>query len=94
MKNNAIRVRQIETAKKELERKIGTAREDWCKKNPYPSWQTEEEWEKKHVSPRRKHEAAKKNAVKHLESKKEAILFDASMGKIDEAELYQAVKEF
>jgi len=94
MKDGTIRVRQIEAATKELERKIFSAREAWCKKNPYPTWQTEEEWEKRHISPRRKHEAGKKNAVKHLEAKKGAILFDARMGKIDERTLYEAVKAF
>lgn len=86
--------RQIKTAKQELERKIGKSREEWCKKNPYPSWQAEEEWEKKHISPRRKYDADKKKSVKHLEEKMESVLFDARMGKMTDVELYEAVKSF
>ena len=94
MKKNEATMRQINAAKEELKRKINAAHEDWRKKHPFPSWKTEEEWERTHRSPQRLHEDAEKKAMKALERQREALLFDARMGTITAEELYAKAKAF
>ena len=94
MTKNEATMRQINAVKEELDRKLRAAREDWRKKNPRPSWKTEEQWERTHRSPQRLHDDAEKKAMKAMEAKREALLFDARMGTITAEELYAQAKAF
>ena len=94
MKKNEATMRQINAVKEELDRKLKAMREAWNHNNPRPSWKIEEDWERKHRSPRQMHGDAEQKAMKAFEAKREAILFDAKMGKITAEELYAKANAF
>lgn len=87
-------MRQINAVREEIDRAMIVAREAWLKKHPRPSYEVEEKWLCKYRSPRRVHADAERMAMKALEEKREALLFDARMGKITADELYAKVKAF
>lgn len=93
MKNQPT-MRQINAAREQLDRALSEARSAWRKANPRPSYEAEEEWERKHRSPIRLHEDAEKKAMRAIEDRREALLFDARMGKITADELYAKAKAF
>jgi hypothetical protein len=94
MKKNEPTMRQINAVREQLDRTLSDARRAWHKANPRPSYEAEQAWERKHRSPHRLYEDAENKAMKAMEDKREALLFDARMGKITADELYAKAKAF
>ena len=92
MKKQNATMRQINAVRDELSKKRQKAMEDWRSKNPRPSWEEEDAWEKKHRSPQRIHDTAMRKVEGALLAKHDALLFDARMGKITADELYHRFK--
>lgn len=94
MKKTDATMRQINTVREELDKKIREAHKAWLKKHSRPLWKTEEAWERAHKSPQRMHKDAENQAMKALFEKRDKIIFDARMGKLSADELYVDTRKF
>ncbi len=87
-------IRQIESAKNEMNNRVRELRQRLEEKDPRPTYEQEREWEKRHPSPRAKWEIRMASKTAPLFRRMDQILFDARMGKITAEELYEKVKKF
>ena len=84
--------RQIETAKRELDKAISDVIGAWRKHNPYPTWEEEQEWEQANPSPRRQHREVEDDLRSVLEAQANDLMVQIKMGEVSSDEAYQALK--
>ena len=77
-----------------MRQKLIEKSEQWAESHPGCSWEADQAWRAKHPSPMERHGRARTKAMAPLKAKRDAILFDARMGKISADELYEAAKKF
>ena len=86
-------IRQIETAKRELDRGIASVLQAWRETNPVPTWEQERQWEEENHSPRRRYQQQEHQFSRQFRKEADALMLRINMGEVSNEEAYAELKK-